>query len=260
MDGESPRIVVENLEKKFGDITALAGVNFSIETPQILGLAGPNGSGKTTLIRALLGALAPSAGTVRVNGTEPTEFSAGDRQQMGYMPQHTAVYDDLSVRENVQFFATLYNVSERKSAVRDALEFVGLSSRADARIGELSGGMIRRTSLACALVHQPNLLFLDEPTVGLDPELRANMWDGFRTRRDDGAVVLVSTHYLGEAQHCDRVLFLRAGEVLTLDTPEGFQQATGESDMEDAFLSLLADGGGRHAERHSSRFSGGEDG
>lgn len=258
MAGQSPRIVVEDLRKNFGDITALAGVNFSSENPEILGLAGPNGSGKTTLIRILLGVVAPSAGTVRVNGINPSEFGSPDRQQMGYMPQHTAVYDDLTVRENVRFFATLYNLPDRTAAVNEALEFVGLSGRADARLGELSGGMIRRTSLACALVHQPDFLFLDEPTVGLDPQLRAKMWDGFRTRRDDGAIVLVSTHYLGEAQNCDRVLFLRGGKVLTVDTPEGFQKATGERSMEDAFLSLLANEESGETDRFSTQRKDGE--
>lgn len=258
MTSQSPRIVVEELRKNFGDITALADVNFRIEDPQILGLAGPNGSGKTTLIRTLLGVMAPSAGTVRVNGREPAEFAGADRRQMGYMPQHTAVYEDLTVRQNVRFFATLYGVPDRKAAVNEALEFVGLRGRADARMGELSGGMIRRTSLACALVHEPNLLFLDEPTVGLDPQLRARMWDGFRTRRDDGSIVLISTHYLGEARHCDRVLFLRGGKVLTVDTPEEFQKSTGESGMEDAFLSLLANQKPGEPDRSSTQPHGGE--
>jgi ABC-2 type transport system ATP-binding protein len=258
MGAQSPRIVVEALRKNFGDITALSEVNFRMDTAEILGLAGPNGSGKTTLIRALLGIVAPSGGTVRVNGVDPVDFSAAERRELGYMPQHPAVYDDLTVRENVRFFATLYNVSDRDAAVDEALGLVGLRNRADARISELSGGMIRRTSLACALVHQPTLLFLDEPTVGLDPELRAKMWDGFRTRRDNGASVLVSTHYLGEAQHCDRVLFLRDGRVLTVDTPEGFQRSTGESSMEDAFLSILAGRESRETDQSSSTAEGGE--
>jgi ABC-2 type transport system ATP-binding protein len=158
------------------------------------------------------------------------------------MPQHEAVYRDLTARENVAFFARLYGVDDRARAVDRALAFVDLADRADSRVADLSGGMIRRTSLACAVVHDPDVLFLDEPTVGLDPKLRATMWDGFRTRRDDGAVVMVSTHYLGEARHCDRVLFLRDGRVLAFDTPDAFLERTGTDDLEDAFLALLADG------------------
>lgn len=126
-----------------------------------------------------------------------------------------------------------------------ALDGVDLWDRAEARIGELSGGMVRRASLACALVHDPEILFLDEPTVGLDPELRASMWEGFRERRDDGALVVVSTHYLGEVSRCDRVLFLREGSVLALDSPQGFLDRTGADDMEAAFLALLDGDGGK---------------
>jgi ABC-2 type transport system ATP-binding protein len=237
----SPTITVDGLRKEYGAVTALDGLDLELSGPQILGVAGPNGSGKTTLIQTLLGLLAPTGGTATVNGTAPAEFDAPDRRRLGYMPQHTAVYDDLSVRENVAFFAKLYDVADRAQAVDDAIAFVDLADRADARVDELSGGMIRRTSLACAIVHDPEVLFLDEPTVGLDPELRASMWDGFRTRRANGSIVLVSTHYLGEARNCDRVLFLREGRVLALDSPDGFLAATATDDMEAAFLALLED-------------------
>lgn len=230
---------VQGLRKEYGQITALDGVHLSIDDAQILGLAGPNGSGKTTLIRSILGPVSPTDGRVRVYGTDPASFSHTDRQRLGYMPQHTAIYDGLSVRENVGFFAKLYGVKDRRAAVDSALEFVELRDRADTHISDLSGGMVRRTSLACALVHEPDLLILDEPTVGLDPKLRAEMWRGFRERRDAGATILLSTHYLGEVRHCDRVLFLRAGEVLAGGTPDEIRTRTGTTDMEDAFLELL---------------------
>lgn len=153
--------------------------------------------------------------------------------------QHEAVYDDLTVRENLSFFARLYGVAEREEAVDAALDFVNLTERDDARIGELSGGMVRRTSLACALVHDPDVLFLDEPTVGVDPELRATLWEAFRERRDDGTLLLVSTHYLDETEKCDRVLFLRDGRVLAFDAPQAFLDATASDNLEDAFLALL---------------------
>lgn len=235
-------VTVDGLRREFGDVTAVDGVDLAVDGPEIVGVAGPNGSGKTTLIRCLLGLLRPTAGETRVNGTPSTDFSAADRRRIGYMPQHEAVYRDLTVRENVDFFARLYGLDDRRKAVDRALSFVDLRGRADARIGELSGGMIRRTSLACAVVHDPDVLFLDEPTVGLDPKLRAGMWAGFRERREEGAIALVSTHYLGEVRNCDRVLFLRDGRVLAFDAPGAFLESTGTDDLEDAFLAMLADG------------------
>jgi len=236
---EDPSVHVDGLRREFGSVTALDGVDLDVAGPAIVGIAGPNGAGKTTLIEALLGLLAPTAGEIRVGGTDPLAFGAADRRRLGYMPQREAVYRDLTVRENVDFFARLYEVSDRTAAVDRALSFVDLDARADARVAELSGGMIRRTSLACAIVHDPDVLVLDEPTVGLDPELRMAMWEGFRARREEGAIVLVSTHYLAEAQNCDRVLFLRDGRTLADDAPEAFLSRTGTDDLEDAFLALL---------------------
>jgi ABC-2 type transport system ATP-binding protein len=241
---ETPTLAAADVRKEYGTVTALDGVDVATEDPEVLGLAGPNGSGKTTLIRCLLGLDAPTAGETRVDGTPSGALDAGDRARLGYMPQHSAVYDDLTVRENVAFFARLYGVDDRHGAVDRALSVVDLNERADARVDALSGGMVRRTSLACALVHDPDVLFLDEPTVGLDPQLRASMWDRFRTRRDDGTTVVVSTHYLGEVDRCDRVCFLREGAVLALDTPDRLRERTGTDDMEAAFLALLAEAGG----------------
>ncbi|WP_458209088.1 ABC transporter ATP-binding protein [Haladaptatus sp. NG-SE-30] len=240
MESEEMRSIrTDDLSREFGDITAIDGVTLDIEEPQIIGVAGPNGSGKTTLIRTLLGTLRPTAGSVEVNGTDPLSFTGADRAQIGYMPQNEAVYRDLTVRENVAFFARLYGVDDVEDAVDRVLEFVDLGSRRDSLVANLSGGMVRRTSLACSVVHRPNLLFLDEPTVGLDPQLRATMWDGFREQRDRGTLIVVSTHYLGEARYCDRVLFLRDGQVLAFDAPESFLEATGTETLDDAFLALL---------------------
>lgn len=232
-------IRIDGLRRTFGETTALDGVDLDLDGAEVVGIAGPNGSGKTTLIRTLLGTLRPTDGTVRVNGTEPTSFTDVERTRLGYMPQHEAIYRNLSVEDNVFFFARLYGVDDVDDAVEAALSFVDLEHRRGDRIGELSGGMVRRTSLACAIVHDPDVLFLDEPTVGLDPELRAAMWDGFRRQRDHGSLILVSTHYLGEARNCDRVLFLREGRVLAFDTPATFLDRTATDSLEDAFLALL---------------------
>ena len=241
---ERPSITVSGLTREFGTITALDGVDVAFDGPQIVGVAGPNGSGKTTLIRCLLGLLAPTSGESAVSDTDSRALASRDRVGIGYMPQESALYRDLTVRENLTFFARLYGVDGRADAVDRVLAFVDLADRGDARIDDLSGGMIRRASLACALVHDPDVLVLDEPTVGLDPQLRASMWEGFRERRDDGTLVLVSTHYLGEVSRCDRVLFLRDGRVLDVDSPAGFLDRTGADDMEAAFLALLAEDGG----------------
>lgn len=243
MAADAVPITLEGLEKRFDDVRALDGVDLSVSGPEILGLAGPNGSGKTTLIRCLLGLLRPSGGAVTVDGVDPRRLSGAERGRLGYMPQGEALYDDLSVRGNVDFFARLYGVADRPGAVDRALELVDLTDRPDAKITALSGGMVRRTSLACAVVHEPDLLVLDEPTVGLDPELRATMWDAFRDWREAGTTVLVSTHYLGEVDRCDRVLFLRNGRELDLDTPAAIRERTGTDSLEAAFLALLdADG------------------
>lgn len=235
----TPSIRIEGLRREFGPVIALDGVDLAIDGAGIVGVAGPNGAGKTTLIETLLGLLSPTAGRVKVNGIEPLDYDAADRRRLGYMPQHEAVYQDLTARQNVGFFASLYGIPDRERAVQAALEFVDLADRADDRVSTLSGGMTRRTSLACAVVHDPDVLLLDEPTVGLDPALRATMWKGFRARRDGGTLILVSTHYLGEAGNCDQVLFLRDGRVLDFDTPASFRDRTGAADLEGAFLRLL---------------------
>lgn len=235
---EPPAVATDSLTKEFGRVTALSSLDLAVEGPSIVGVAGPNGSGKTTLVRCLLGLLEPTAGVARIDGTDSRSLSADGRRQVGYMPQADAIYADLTVRENVAFFADLYGVDDA-AAVEEVLAFVDLADRADDRIGALSGGMVRRTSLACALVHDPAVVFLDEPTVGLDPELRARMWDGFQARRRQGRVVLVTTHYLAEVARCDRALFLREGRVLADDAPDALLAATGTDDMEAAFLALL---------------------
>jgi len=240
-----PSLSITGLRREFGSVTALDGVDLDLTGAGIVGLAGPNASGKTTLIRCLLGRLTPTDGSSAINGTLSLALEAEDRRSIGYMPQREAIYEDLSPRANAGFFARLYGLDDPMAAVDRALDVVELTHRQDDPVKDLSGGMIRRASLACAIVHDPQVLFLDEPTVGLDPELRSSMWDTFRTWRDAGSLILVSTHYLGEATRCDNVLFLRDGRPLAFDTPAQFLESTGTADLEAAFLQLLDDGGDR---------------
>jgi ABC-2 type transport system ATP-binding protein len=257
--GADVSIRTEGLARTFGDVTAVDGVDLALEGPQIVGIAGPNGAGKSTLLRIVLGLIKPTSGTSRVNGVPSLELTAADRRRIGYMPQNRAIYQDLSVRGNVEFFAQLYGMTDRDAATDAVLEIVDLADRGESLVSELSGGMIRRASLASALVHDPDILMLDEPTVGLDPALRAEMWQTFRERRDKGTLILISTHYLGEARHCDEVLFLRDGQVLDLDTPQAFLERTGTEDLEDAFLELLRADGDSGIERDEIERSGGPD-
>ncbi|MDY6765270.1 MAG: ABC transporter ATP-binding protein [Halobacteria archaeon] len=232
---------VDSLSRSFGRITALDDISFDFKGSKIVGVAGPSGCGKTTLIRCLLGLLEPSEGSVSINGMSPNDIRRAGTTKVGYMPQHDGLYPDLTLRQNVSFFAKINRVPrrERSERVQDVIEFIELSSRADDKITDLSGGMKRRTSLASAIVHNPDLVFLDEPTVGLDPALRAQMWEGFKELRKEGSLILLSTHYLAEAARCDSVLFLRDGRVLANDTPKAILDRTGTGDMEDAFLELL---------------------
>ena len=214
-----PAIRARGIRKSFGSIDALAGVELEVAAGQIFGLIGPNGAGKTTLIRTLVGALQPDSGEVAVLGLDPMAHRREVRACLGYMPQDPALYEDLSARVNVRFFAAahVHNPAERAVA---SLSFVGLADRADYPVHTLSGGMKQRVSLACALAHQPDLLFLDEPTAGIDPKQREVFWDGFRELTAAGKTMVVSTHQMSEALECDRVAIMQAGRVLIAEDPQ----------------------------------------
>ncbi len=234
-DGQSA-IVAEAVTKVFGSVRALDGVSFSVESGETFGLIGPNGSGKTTLIRLLLGLGRPSGGSVRVLGAlMPDRRVARD---IGYMTQSSALYSELSVRENLAFFGALYGLRGRDLRRRsdEALALVDLANRANAPVSTLSGGMRQRVSLACALIHQPRLLFLDEPTVGIDPELRHAFWEYFGQLNARGVAIVVSTHHLDEAARCHRLAMLRFGQLLAVDSPDGLRRESGEQDFDKAFL------------------------
>ncbi len=235
-----PRVQAQGLQKTYGDITALDGLDLDLRGPQILGLVGPNGAGKTTLIKILLGLVTPDGGHVEVFGRAPSALFDRGGPPVGYMPQGLAIYPDLTIRQNVRFFAHLHRLprDQRAAAVEAAVGTVGLSDRIDDPVSDLSGGMQRRVSLASTLVHRPRFLVLDEPTVGVDPDLRAQMWAEFRELRDAGSLLIMSTHYLGEAARCDQVVFLRQGRTLAVDTPDRLLEQAGTDDLEEAFIRL----------------------
>lgn len=227
MTAESPpaptpalAVAIEDLRKTYGGrVEALRGVDLGIRRGEIFGLIGPNGAGKSTLIRTLVGALRPTAGSVAVLGLDPLADRWNLRSRIGYMPQEPALYEDLSAWRNVEFFAAAHASGGRAERVEEALDLVQLLDRAHDPVRTLSGGMKQRVSLACALAHRPELLFLDEPTSGIDPELRAAFWARFRGLAEQGVTVIVSTHQMPEALECDRVAILRRGRVLIAEDP-----------------------------------------
>jgi ABC-2 type transport system ATP-binding protein len=230
----SAAIRADRLRKAFGPIVALDDVSFELQPGRIYGLLGPNGSGKTTLIRILTGLGRADAGTAELDGIRMPSREALAR--IGYMTQSDGVYPALTVGENVDFFARIYGVRD-PDAGRRVLELVALADRRATLSANLSGGQRRRLSLACALVHGPSLLFLDEPTVGVDPLLRVQFWTHFRRLVDEtGATMVVSSHVMDEADRCDELLFIRAGRVIARGSGAELRAAAGTADLEEAFL------------------------
>lgn len=228
-------VEVRDLVIRRGGRDVLHGISAQIQRGVITGLLGPSGSGKTTLMRAIVGVQVVRSGQVTVLG-QPAG-SPGLRHTIGYLTQSPSVYADLTVRENVRYFASLYGIAgdDADQTIRD----VGLAEQARQLVGTLSGGQHSRASLACALVSRPELLVLDEPTVGQDPVLRDELWKRFRQLADDGATLLVSSHVMDEANRCDRLLLIREGEIIADDTPATVKSAAGTDDLDQAFLTLV---------------------
>jgi ABC-2 type transport system ATP-binding protein len=222
-----------DLHKHFGEIHAIDGLNLSIQSGEIYGLLGPNGSGKTTLIRLLIGLLKPTSGRLRM-----LDKAIPDKAiltQVGYMTQASALYEDLTVRENIAFFAEMCGGSDR-ARMEEVIQLVDLQDRSRSLVRTLSGGLRQRTSLACALVHNPRLLLLDEPTVGIDPQLRAAFWIYFRRLADHGVTLIVSSHVMDEAERCDRLGFMRQGRLLAEGSAADLRRQAGTDNLEQAFL------------------------
>ncbi len=228
---------IEGVRKNFGGLRALDGVNLHIKTGEIYGLLGPNGAGKTTLIRAIVGLVAPEAGTVTVLGRRMPDVD--NLRNVGYMTQQAALYPGLSVEENVQFFAAINGADEQ--GVTDALKLVRLDDRRKSVVATLSGGMRQRLSLACALVHKPKLLLLDEPTVGVDPQLRVQFWEDFRRMAANGTTIIVSSHVMDEAERCQRLGLIQYGRLLAEGSPNEVRTQAGTSNLEEAFLKLAGE-------------------
>jgi len=233
-----PAIRAAGLAKTFGSIRAVDDISFELAPGRIYGLLGPNGSGKTTLIRLLLGLTKATSGRAEVLGV--TMPSRSNLARIGYMTQADGVYPALTAGENVRFFAATYGVRDQ-AAARDALEVVELVDRGGSLTATLSGGQRRRLSLACAIVHRPPVLFLDEPTVGVDPLLRVAFWSYFRSLAQSGVTIVVSSHVMDEADRCDELLFVRAGKVIARGTGQEIRARAGTDELEQAFLKFSGD-------------------
>lgn len=213
---------------RFVDNVGVFDLNLNVPKGTIFGLIGPSGCGKTTTVRLMLGLYKPDSGTIRVMGRDPRHFSHALRERIGYMPQHFALYPNLTVLENVRFVASLYGMNPltRRRRLNEVLNFVELADAKHRLASKLSGGMQRRLELAGGLVHNPVLLFADEPTAGVDPVLRGKFWEQFRILRDQGHSIVVTTQYVSEAAYCDYVGVMRQGRILAIDTPEMLRKKT----------------------------------
>jgi ABC-2 type transport system ATP-binding protein len=230
---EAFAVDVDNVVKSFGTLRALDGITLRVRQGEIYGLLGPNGSGKTTLIRAIVGLVAPDSGNVSVLGHRMPDLNI--LSSVGYMTQAAALYPDLSVEENLRFFAA---ISGADGNVSEVLKTVELEARRKSVVSTLSGGMRQRCSLACALVHRPRLLLLDEPTVGVDPQLRVQFWEHFRDMAAAGTTILVSSHVMDEAERCQRLGLIRFGKLLAEGSPNEVRASAGTNNLEEAFLKL----------------------
>jgi ABC-2 type transport system ATP-binding protein len=226
MPNSEPMIAARGLRKQFGALTAVDGVGLSVAPGEIFGLVGPDGAGKTTTIRMLCSVLAPTAGEARVAGFDVLRQPEQVKRRIGYMPQRFSLYGDLTVAENLAFFSRIYHVpaAERAARERRLLEFSRLGPFRDRQAQHLSGGMKQKLALSCALLHTPTVLFLDEPTTGVDPVSRRDFWRILYALLREGVTIFISTPYMDEAERCRRVALMAAGRVLTCDTPEGLKQ------------------------------------
>lgn len=236
-----PEIRIENLTKKFEDVTAVDSLFLNIEKSELFGLLGPNGAGKTTVIKTLCGLLEPTSGSIWVGGFDVQKETAKVKELIGVCPQDTAAYPFLSGRENVELFGNLHTMSKAK--LKENIEYLlgkmSLSEDADRRLGKYSGGMKRRINLIMALVHDPEIAFLDEPTVAMDPQSRHAVWDFIKGLKERGKTIILTTHYMEEAEElCDRVGIIDHGKLIALGSPMQLRDKFNAKDLEEVFIGL----------------------
>ncbi|MEK3717114.1 ABC transporter ATP-binding protein [Paenibacillus sp. FSL R7-0333] len=236
MDEGKPVIAITHVNRAFGNKTVLKDITLQVNQAETFGILGPSGSGKTTLVKLLTGIDEVTSGEVTVLGVRMPKLAM--LQQIGYMAQSDALYTELSAKENLEFFAALYGLKggNRTRRIGDVMELVNLQEHLRKRVDQYSGGMKRRLSLAIALLHEPPLLLLDEPTVGIDPVLRQSIWKELKALNRKGTTIVLTTHVMDEAEKCDRLAMIRDGVLLAADTPAGLLQATDTASIEEAFL------------------------
>ena len=238
-------VTIEGLTKDYGEVKAVDDLSLTIPNAEVFGLLGPNGSGKTTTINCLTGLLKPTKGTIKVGGFDIATDGTRAREILGVSPQESAVYRHLTGRENVELFGSLYSVPKSMLGPRVdmVMEKVGLLEEAGTRVGKYSGGMVRRVSIAMALVHDPKIILLDEPTVGMDPQARRAVWDFLIELKDNGKTILLTTHYMEEAEElCDRVGIIDHGRLIALGAPAELKAERHARDLEDVFIQITGRG------------------
>ena len=235
-------IETKGLRKTYGDLVAVEGLDLDVRRGEVFGLLGPNGSGKTTTIRMLTGLVRPTSGHATVVGFDVIESPEKVRQRIGYMSQRFGFYEDLTVTENIRFYAGIYGLygGDKRARVEEQLRVYALDQRATQLAGTLSGGWKQRLALACATVHRPDLVFLDEPTAGVDPAVRRLFWDMIKLQAAGGTTMIVTTHYMDEAERCERLAFLSRGHLIGIGTPAEITARFGLPTIEDVFIALQA--------------------
>ncbi|HEX9292266.1 MAG TPA: ABC transporter ATP-binding protein [Gemmatimonadales bacterium] len=233
-------VETRHLTRRFGSVVAVRDLNLAIAKGEVFGLLGPNGSGKTTTIRMLCGLLAPSEGTAIVAGVDVVQSPDLIKEKIGYMSQRFGLYEDLTVAENMDFYGGIYGLegAGRRGRIAEVVKFLGLDRRLNQMASTLSGGWKQRLALACALMHGPAVIFLDEPTAGVDPAARRGFWSTIHTLATQGTTVIVTTHYMDEAAQCWRVALLSQGHLIALGTPDEVAKQVGGKTLEDAFIIL----------------------
>lgn len=231
-------VEVTKLTKVFGSLTAVNNISFQIKRGEIFGLLGPNGSGKSTTIRMLCGVITPTDGTGKVLGYDICKESEFIKQKIGYMSQHFSLYGDLTVNENLDFYGNIFGMKKKdiEDRKRELIAMANLIGKENAQARTLSGGWKQRLALGCALIHNPEILVLDEPTAGVDPVSRREFWHMIADLSSRGVTVLVTTHYMDEATVCDRIGFIYKGEIISINTPEGHCKEMGMDNIEDVFI------------------------